>query len=258
MSTTGTIYVLPDLHGCLAQLRRALEVIPVDDPGTTLVFLGDYIDRGPDGAGVAYAVKEIDQRLGDRSVALLGNHESWFLDWLDTGVDDPHWLLGDDGLVTVRSFLDGAAVDRVTAALSVAREEPSALLEVNDELRRRIRERHANLLAWLRARPLYYETPQQIFVHAGIDEEAEDLWRLATPDHMFTEKYPPTTGPFPKRIIAGHVGTGGFHRNGSHDPFVDEGHVYLDGSVERTGQLNVLACDVASGDYRVIVVGEGR
>ena len=48
-----------------------------------------------------------------------------------------------------------------------------------------------------------------IFVHAGIDEEAEDLWEWGTDDYTFTEKYPAQTGRFynDMKIIAGHIGT---------------------------------------------------
>lgn len=41
-------YAISDIHGHSRQLRRALARIPLDDPSTRLVFIGDYIDRGPD------------------------------------------------------------------------------------------------------------------------------------------------------------------------------------------------------------------
>ena len=45
----------------------------------------------------------------------------------------------------------------------------------------------------------YYETDTQIFVHAGIDEEAGKLWKQLTSSEMFTNKFPLTTGGFFKR-----------------------------------------------------------
>lgn len=47
-----------------------------------------------------------------------------------------------------------------------------------------------------------------IFVHAGVDEEADDLWEWGTDDYTFTEKYPAQTGKFYMNIVAGHIGTG--------------------------------------------------
>lgn len=57
-------------------------------------------------------------------------------------------------------------------------------------------------LDWMRGLPFYYETDTQIFVHAGIDEEAGDLWRWGTEDAYFCEKFPWSTGKFLKDIIA--------------------------------------------------------
>lgn len=101
---------------------------------------------------------------------------------------------------------------------------------------------------WLRDLPLFYETDRQIFVHAGIDEEAEDLWRVACEDWYFLEKVPPSFGPFPKDIVAGHVGTYGLC--GENRVFWDgEAHFYLDGSTECSGVVPVLKYDSATGRY---------
>lgn len=101
---------------------------------------------------------------------------------------------------------------------------------------------------WMRDLPLFYETDRQIFVHAGIDEEAEGLWRVACEDWYFLEKVPPSFGPFPKDIVAGHVGAYGLC--GENRVFWDgEAHFYLDGSTERSGVVPVLKYDSATGRY---------
>lgn len=248
------IYTIPDLHGCLPQLRNALDAISLDDPKVRLVFLGDYIDRGPDSAGVLYTVKDLAQRYPDRVVPLLGNHEMWFLNWLDGDDDDFLWLTGDDGLVTVRSFLREETTDRIFDDLTAAGDDAEAVTVVNTAVRQAIREQHAEAITWLRRCPLVYETEDQIYVHAGIDEEAGRDWRWMTPDHVLTEKYPPSFGPFYKMIVAGHVATHGIHRDGTYRPYLDAGHCYLDGSVEFSGQLNVLHYDTALKEYRFFSV----
>lgn len=78
------LYAIGDIHGCLAQLRRLHDAIREDlraNPvrRALLVHLGDYIDRGPDSAGVIEAVRGFD---ACRTVNLLGNHEATLRDAL--------------------------------------------------------------------------------------------------------------------------------------------------------------------------------
>ncbi len=240
-------YVIPDVHGCLPELRDALTKIDLSDPSTHLVFLGDYVDRGPDSAGVLAAVKHLSDTHPDQVIAVAGNHERWFLDWLDAGDADPTWLLADTGLVTVRSFLPTQVVEQAVAELA-----GGSIDTVNATLKREISARHDDLIAWLRALPLYYETATHLYVHAGVDEEAGPMWKAMATDEMLTEKVPPSLGPTSvgKVIVAGHVGVGPLHAREGRlkcwEPFIDEGHIYLDGRVEDTGRLNVMRYDSAT------------
>ncbi len=105
--------------------------------------------------------------------------------------------------------------------------------------------------AWMRELLLYYETDTQIFVHAGVDEEAEDLWKWGTEDAYFCEKFPATTGPFLKDIIAGHVGTYVVAGDDSyHGVFWDgASHYYIDGTVHQSHQIPVLKYDTVNKCY---------
>ena len=109
--------------------------------------------------------------------------------------------------------------------------------------KRKLSCQNRELTAWLSRLPLYYETETHIYVHAGICEEAGELWRVGTPDHVFLYKYPPQMGWFYKTIVAGHVGTGDKHLSGDpgyigvwHDGM---SHYYIDGNVLRTGRIPV-------------------
>ena len=97
----------------------------------------------------------------------------------------------------------------------------------------------------------YYETERQIYVHAAIDEEAGDWWRYGTEEGVFTGKYPPTTGRFPKDVIAGHVGTAGLAGHPDfHGVYFDgQSHYFLDGTVGVSGHIPILAYDEESGNY---------
>lgn len=107
------------------------------------------------------------------------------------------------------------------------------------------------LINWLKGLPFYYETDTQIFVHAGIDEEAEELWKWGSEDYYFCSKYPHTTGKFFKDIIAGHVSTSEISGNADyHNVFWDkQSHFYIDGNTRVSKTIPVLKYDTASGKY---------
>ena len=73
------IYAVGDVHGRLDKLERLLERLPLR-PEDRFVFLGDYVDRGPDPRGV---VDRLLRLAAERPcVFLMGNHESMFLHYL--------------------------------------------------------------------------------------------------------------------------------------------------------------------------------
>ena len=108
-------------------------------------------------------------------------------------------------------------------------------------------------LMWMQNLPRYYAEGNTIFVHAGIDEEAEDLWEWGTDDYTFTEKYPAQTGRFynDMKIVAGHVGTAEISRDpGFHDIYFDgESHYYIDGTVLNSGIIPVIKIDTENNKY---------
>lgn len=77
-------YVIGDIHGCLATVERLLEKInpSVDD---RLVFVGDYIDRGPSSAGVLELMLWIKNHY-PKTVFLRGNHEQILLEYHYTDI----------------------------------------------------------------------------------------------------------------------------------------------------------------------------
>lgn len=107
------------------------------------------------------------------------------------------------------------------------------------------------VINWLKGLAFYYETDTQIFVHAGIDEEAEELWKWGTEDYYFCCKYPHTTGKFFKDIIAGHISTSEISGNTDyHNVFWDkQSHFYIDGNTRVSKTIPVLKYDTVSGKY---------
>jgi serine/threonine protein phosphatase 1 len=154
------IYAVGDIHGRLDLLSRMLELIARDAetlPAKTrrvLVFLGDYIDRGPDSRTV------IERLLagplpGFRAVFLRGNHEDTLLQFLDDLNAGPGWL-AYGGVATMLSY-----------GLRLPADLPPRLrvFTAQQMLREHLPPEH---LAWLRALPHYVELGGYVFVHAGI------------------------------------------------------------------------------------------
>lgn len=100
MNHHARLLAFGDIHGCRRALAALLrEVAPGE--GDRLVFLGDYIDRGPDSAGVVDDLLELRARLPG-TIFLRGNHEQMLLDLL--AGDDPANFLFNGGAKTIASY----------------------------------------------------------------------------------------------------------------------------------------------------------
>lgn len=152
------VYAIGDVHG-RADLLRALHALILEDaanapPEKTVIYLGDYVDRGLHSREVLDLV--VDAPLpGFAQVALRGNHEAMMLDFLERAENGPPWLW-NGGAATLLSY--GVALPSATqdpAALEAAREAFAAALPA----------RHLEFLRGLR---LSHVEGDYAFVHAGI------------------------------------------------------------------------------------------
>ena len=133
-------YAVGDIHGALHKLLPLLTRCEDHAAGRPrrYVFLGDYVDRGPDSAGVVRALRAFAVRLPE-VVALMGNHEAMLLAAFDETIDPAQWL-GQGGAATLESY-----------GVAQPRDLP------HDDV------------AWLRGLPLTHDDGRRLFVHAGID-----------------------------------------------------------------------------------------
>lgn len=107
-----SIAFVGDVHGNLAALRTLIGGLSTLGVEST-VLLGDYINKGPDGAGV---IQYLASLQGDsRIIPLIGNHESTFLRCLESG--DVRPLLRMSGAPTIRSYVGGLVGPNVFADL---------------------------------------------------------------------------------------------------------------------------------------------
>jgi serine/threonine protein phosphatase 1 len=143
VNATVLTYAIGDIHGSLNKLRKLIARCArhAQERPMTLVFLGDYIDRGPESAGVVRYVIELQSRLREQVIALKGNHEAVALGVVDGTTPADYWLaLG--GAATLRSY-------GVDSALALPREH----------------------VDWLRSLRSSHDDGRRFFVHAGIDPE---------------------------------------------------------------------------------------
>jgi serine/threonine protein phosphatase 1 len=103
MMQSDRLLAVGDIHGCRGALRDLLDRV-APSAQDQLVFLGDYIDRGPDSAGVVEDLLDLHARL-PRTVFLRGNHEQMLLDVL--AGDNPLNFLYNGGGQTIASYRQG-------------------------------------------------------------------------------------------------------------------------------------------------------
>lgn len=231
------VYAIGDTHGCLPELQQ-LERMILDDAGGTageiwLVYLGDYVDRGPNSAGV------IDHLLtpappGTRRICLAGNHEELMLAYCRNPSTGAQWMkLG--ALETLQSYgvpMAGFATATLQARLG--------------RLRSHIPFGHLDFLESL---PVSLSLPGVVLVHAGmkpgipLDEQSDEIlqWMRYEPGH---ESAAPS-GPL---VIHGHTPAS--------LPYISPKRICIDTGAYATGRLT--AVRVAPGEVPRLLTATAR
>lgn len=213
------IYAIGDIHGRLDLLTLLHDQIVADAARAAagrvvLIHVGDYIDRGPESAGVLDRL--LDRPLpGFEVVNLLGNHEDTMLRFATDLSVGPSWL-HYGGVATLASYW-------IDAGRDPWRDEQE-LRRLQAELRLQVPRRHVE---FMRSMALYHVEGDYLFVHAGIrpgfavEHQARDdlLWirgdflhssedhgRIVVHGHTITE----APDQQPNRI---GIDTGAFYSN---------------------------------------------
>lgn len=159
-----------DLHGSITALRRLLDTV-APEPEDTLLFLGDYIDRGEDSRAVLDHLMALEH--AQRCIFLKGNHEDLFQRALEGGTEE--WLtwLGNGGITTLRDF-------------DQALPPPT-------------------YVAWLRRLAMHHETDAYYFVHAGLRPDAPPDASTDEDRLWIREPFLSSTYDWGKRVVFGHT-----------------------------------------------------
>ncbi len=151
MSDTTKYVAIGDIHGCSRTLKALLKHLEIYRD-RIYVFVGDYIDRGPDSKDV------VDQLIRFSSeyqcIMLQGNHEFMMLQALFHN-DYANWERNGGG-ATIHSYLDEAGEAFIP-------------------------EEH---LSFYQKTQLFYDTPDYFFVHAGLDPDMTIADSIVDPEQM--------------------------------------------------------------------------
>jgi serine/threonine protein phosphatase 1 len=203
------IYIIGDIHGCIDELNKLLDKLPIttDD---LLIFVGDYIDRGPDSKAVVSRIMNLEHK---NIIPLMGNHEQMMLNYLEKGLADPSWMYNGYE-ATVRSY----DIDEVSSH----RKFRSDMKNILDS------EGHLDFLNSLK---LFYEEDDFIVVHAGLDPYNFDerdpetlLW--------IREEFIMASVTYPKTVIFGHTRM--------KEPFIRQDRIGIDTGCVYGGPLTAI------------------
>jgi serine/threonine protein phosphatase 1 len=175
VSPEAEIFAVGDIHG-----RSDLLVALIDEAARepklrdkrTIVFLGDFVDRGPDSLGAIDLAIGAKARVGaDEAIALMGNHETMMRLALDP---ETPW---DDAIDAFDTWL-GNGGDRTVAEFVKSEQPPEYFDDLLTEARASLPPR---IRAWLASSRASWRSGQVLFVHAGVNPEVELETFLAAP-----------------------------------------------------------------------------
>lgn len=210
------IYCMSDIHGCLPEFEEALGLIADDleKDDTKLVLLGDYIHGREEGRGVLDNIMNLQYKYGSDKIIALMGNHEEFVIQGYSTIEDMNPTYDDEK-------------------------------EAEDD---------DKYIRWMERLPRYYKEGNTIFVHAGIEEDAGDLWEWGTGDEVFVGKFPAQTGKIEgidSKVVAGHVGTSDISGDPYyHDIYYDgASHYYIDGTVLVSRRIPVLMVDTDTDKY---------
>jgi serine/threonine protein phosphatase 1 len=188
------IFAVGDIHGCYDKLAAMMQILPWrKDEGDLLLFIGDYIDRGPKSREVVDFLVRLRQEGGE-FVFLKGNHEKMLLDYYIQQKDQMLYV-ANGGAETIASYVEGGIGRK---AFVLPEEHLEFFLSLN----------------------LYHETEDYIFVHAGL-KDGIPLTEQSEEDLLWIrEEFIYSAYDWNKRVIFGHTAL--------EIPFVTPGKIGID------------------------------
>ena len=223
------VYAVGDIHGRLDLFDALLEAIERDDAGaaaaqTTIVLLGDLVDRGAESAGVIARARALKARRDTRILA--GNHEEMFLRSFDS-LDMFRHFLRHGGRETVLSY----GVDRHRFLEATLPEAQALMREAVP----------AEDIAFLESFDDHMTIGDYLFVHAGIDPQVPLAEQRRESLRWIREPFLSHSAPHEHVVVHGHTIT---------DQPEDRGNrIGIDTGAYMSGRLTALALEGTERRY---------
>ncbi|MDX3927613.1 MAG: metallophosphoesterase family protein [Shinella sp.] len=218
------IYAVGDIHGCYQELMEAEQRIAADLRGSVggkarVVYLGDYVDRGAESKAVLDHLSRNDHADDLSRLALCGNHDDTFLNFMNDPVGHLSWL-DFGGMATLYSY--GIDPDSYLR-------KPDGPEMLAKALHEALPARHRHFLENL---PIMLCVRDLVFVHAGI-RPGRALERQDDDDLLWIRDPFLSQGPrLPVTVIHGHTICD--------TPVASNGRIGIDTGCYATGRLTVL------------------
>ena len=171
------IFAVGDIHGCYEKLCALMDKLPIDMARDQLLFIGDYIDRGPSSIDVLDYLIDLKKRVPG-TIFLKGNHEDMLQKYLN-GSDRFTYLL-NSGQQTLDAYLRNKDVSQNYPV-------PSTHLD------------------FLKSLHMYYQTENYIFVHAGLREKVPLESQQETDLLWIRDEFIYSDYDFGQRVVFGHT-----------------------------------------------------
>ncbi len=152
-------WVIPDIHGCAETLKTLIEVQIKPNKNDHLIFVGDYIDRGPDSKGVIDYIMALQQN--DYNITpLIGNHEDYCIKaWEDD--------------LNKKSFLGFSSKSSVQKEW----ERYGGKQTMDSFDAKRAREIPKKYIDWMKSLDYYIVLDDFVVVHAGLNFRIDDPFK---------------------------------------------------------------------------------
>jgi len=230
------VYAVGDIHGRLDLLDR-LHAIIVNDWNTAptqvahLIYLGDYVDRGPNSAGVLERLSQ-EMFVGFRRTLIGGNHEEMLLAFLDDPNAGTAWrqLGGLETLLSYRVDVPRVLADQGFGGLA-------------NELAARIPDHH---LALLKSLTLATSVGDYFFCHAGVRPGVPLSAQTPRDLRWIRQEFLSSDQDFGAVVVHGHSPT--------EQPDVRANRINIDTGAYATG---CLTCLVLEGETRRFLQARG-
>lgn len=217
------IFAVGDIHGCYDALLQIITKIENYEraENDTVVFLGDYVDKGPDSKKVLDFLMHYQAEDPEHVKVLMGNHDFHFATF------GKNWIKKNWGRITLESYID----------------KNTTKYYMGKSFQNYDAKKIAEHRAFIKSMPYYWETKHFLFVHAGIDPEKE-MWEQSPKTMLFIRE----------KFLKGEIDSGhkyivhGHHKLEDGKVRFGKNRINVDTACYATGVLSCVVLDAEKGE----------